>query len=80
MPARAFVDSDNSQSYLYDSSIYKSKCPRGHLLILMRKSLSRDWGAVMSKCPRGHLLILIILKAICMIHLYISLNAREGIC
>jgi len=35
-----------------------SKCPRGHLLILMHCRLSVHQDCFWSKCPRGHLLIL----------------------
>jgi len=38
----------------------ESKCPRGHLLILMDNVVTGDVLAYQfeSKCPRGHLLIL----------------------
>jgi len=56
-----------------------SKCPRGHLLILMITMPAETIGAILSKCPRGHLLILI--KAdLEEAKQRLGLNAREGIC
>ena len=57
MPARAFVDSDPTNIFVR-WAVNKSKCPRGHLLILIQ--ITMMWGQVfgLSKCPRGHLLIL----------------------
>jgi len=59
MPARAFVDSDASLGGgTYGA--FESKCPQGHLLILIDKLAEKlDDHDKASKCPRGHLLILI---------------------
>jgi len=78
MPARAFIDSD-LYAVLLDGRLSSSKCPRGHLLILIYERGCQPVPEAGSKCPRGHLLIL-------MDGIWIyrwsgkgRLNAREGI-
>jgi len=58
MPARAFVDSDGYIECA-DDGHGGSKCPRGHLLILILIRQHNGYLLMLSKCPRGHLLILI---------------------
>ncbi len=58
MPARAFVDSDYAKEIDDDWILNKSKCPQGHLLILMKVQLHATSAEFASKCPQGHLLIL----------------------
>jgi len=78
MPARAFIDSDEAvKGVLVD--VERSKCPRGHLLILMfEKDNNCEYFSALSKCPRGHLLILMPKNPRESPHPK-SLNAREGI-
>jgi len=58
MPARAFVDSDFIARQPHRGSA-PSKCPQGHLLILIfEMEKSETIASLASKCPQGHLLIL----------------------
>jgi len=60
MPARAFVDSDKLWFTVKRDRGDASKCPQGHLLILINEVLPHFGNPPgESKCPQGHLLILI---------------------
>jgi len=59
MPARAFIDSDLTIVLTVNVILDESKCPRGHLLILILIRQHNGYLLMLSKCPRGHLLILI---------------------
>ncbi len=58
MPARAFVDSDVT-AFEPNAPVDGSKCPQGHLLILIEGATGETIPGTASKCPQGHLLILI---------------------